>query len=144
MAQALVLKTGFMPALADQLIVWIPIRLLFFIIGLFYAFGAVIHLLTMLGLIGDGWDKSPPLWRVMDVVFLGLNLTVVIGVLSASGWAIFGFLVSAGLHIGLYTLLPGRFAATPREARALGQLVILHIGLVSLFLVLMVARQFWV
>ncbi|MBO6758704.1 MAG: hypothetical protein JJ902_20395 [Roseibium sp.] len=104
------------------------------VIGAFYAYGALVHILNMAGMAGFDWPDAPLKWQVLDVVYLLLDIVVVAGLLRgvAAGYA--AFFVAAVSQILLYTLgrdwivdVPEAFARTPDERAYLNTLVAFHI-----------------
>ena len=112
------------------------------VIGLvivFYLFGAAVHAMNMLSLTGFDWRTAPLKWRVLDVVYLLLDLLVVVGM--AFGWkAGFGaFYVAALSQIVLYAALrdwivdvPEDFAAPEQPRSHLTSLVVFHVVTIAL------------
>ena len=107
------------------------------VIGLvivFYAYGAAVHAMNILGLTGFDWRSAPLKWRVLDVVYLVLDVLVVVGM--ASGWKaeFVAFYVAALSQIVLYTFLrdwivdvPEGFAAPDQPRSHLTSLVVFHV-----------------
>ncbi|MCB9871600.1 MAG: hypothetical protein H6837_17220 [Planctomycetes bacterium] len=109
-----------------------------------YGLGAMAHLQSMLGATGTSWASTPMHWRVLDVVYLVLDIVVCIGLPMRVRIAAPAFYLAAASQIALYTLLrpwiadvPSGLALSPAEHAALDRLVWLHavtVVLVSLAL----------
>lgn len=60
-----------------------PMRLtasiIIWVVALFYAYGAIVHVLNMLSLSGFDWRSAPVKWPTLDIVYLILDLIVVVG-----------------------------------------------------------------
>ena len=89
---------------------------------LFY--GATIHVSNMLGLSGRPWLETPLLWRTLDVVLLGFDVAVGIGLWRREAWAVVGAIVGILLlQIFPYTAFHSQFIQTPADAQALNGLI---------------------
>lgn len=103
------------------------------LVALFYAYGAVVHILNMLSLTGFDWLAAPLKWQTLDVVYLILDVTVVVGLFL--GWKVgyAAFFLAAVSQIFLYTIfrdwiidVPSEFAVTSEQRSYLTTLVIFH------------------
>ena len=117
-------------------------RAIFWLIAVFYAYGAFVHVSNMLGFRGSAWLDWPLKWQAFDVVYLVLDLVVAIGFVLAWQPAIFAFFAAALSQIVLYTVfrswiidVPADIAPTAEEVAYLNSLVGFH--LVSIALVLL-------
>ncbi len=104
------------------------------IVSLFYAYGALVHVLNMLSLTGFDWPSAPLKWQVLDIVYLVLDLLVCVGLVRRWRPSIVAFFVAALSQILLYTVLrswvldvPEAFAVGPEQAAYLTTLVIFHV-----------------
>ena len=111
--------------LAASITIWI--------VALFYAYGAVVHVLNMLSLSGFDWQSAPLKWQSLDIVYLVLDVVVVAGLLLSwkAGYA--AFYVAAISQIILYTVfrnwitdVPPEFAVTDEQRSYLTGLVVFH------------------
>jgi len=109
-------------------------RLIFWIISAFYAYGALVHILNMLSLTGFDWGEAPANWKVLDVAYLFLDVTVVVGLLRGAWIGIWAFFGAALSQIALYTVLrdwvldvPDAFRRSAEEIAYLDGLVIFHV-----------------
>ncbi len=111
-----------------------PPTIVLWIVTLFYAYGALVHVLNMLSLSGFDWLTAPLKWQLLDVIYLVIDVTVCVGLTRRHGYAILSFYVAAASQIVLYTALrdwimdvPEAFAVTPSQESYLTVLVIFHL-----------------
>ena len=111
----------------------------FWIVALFYGYGALVHVLNILGMSGFDWMDAPTKWQVLDIVYLILDATVFAGFFVRAKISIVAFYVAALSQILLYTVLrpwivdvPGAFQITPEQNRYLTILVIFHVVTLAL------------
>ena len=123
--------------LAASVIIWI--------VALFYAYGAVVHVLNMLSLSGFDWQSAPVKWKALDIVYLILDVIVVAGLLLSWKAGFVAFYLAAISQIILYTVLrswimdvPPEFAITDEQRSYLTGLVAFHC--VTLILVTIALR----
>ncbi len=111
--------------LAASIIIWI--------VALFYAYGAVVHVMNMFSLSGFDWQSAPVKWQALDIVYLVLDVVVVVGFILSwkAGYA--AFYVAAISQIILYTVfrnwitdVPPEFAVTDEQRSYLTGLVVFH------------------
>ena len=103
------------------------------IVALFYAYGAVVHVLNMLSLSGFDWQTAPVKWQALDIVYLVLDVVVVTGLLLSWKAGFVAFYLAAISQIILYTVfrgwitdVPPEFAITDEQRSYLTGLVIFH------------------
>ncbi len=120
---------------------WIS-KAIFWIVAAFYAFGALVHVMNILGLSGYSWLRAPLKWQVLDVTYLLLDILVVVGLIFAWRIGLTAFFIAAVSQIFLYTVLrswitdvPDEFARPPEEVSYLSGLVIFHIVTIALIVV---------
>ena len=116
------------------------------IVSVFYAYGALVHVLNILGLSGFDWSSAPLKWQVLDVVYLLLDLTVCIGLFRRLTISILAFYIAGISQVALYTIfrswimdVPEPFAITPDQDNYLTLLVAFHV--VTLLLVTYALRR---
>ena len=104
------------------------------VVAVFYAYGALVHVLNMAGLSGFDWLSAPFKWQVLDVVYLLLDVAVCAGLWRRSRISIYAFYFAALSQILLYTLLrgwimdvPEAFAIAPDQDSYLTLLVVFHV-----------------
>ena len=117
--------------LAASITIWI--------VALFYAYGAVVHVLNMLSLSGFEWQSAPLKWQALDIVYLVLDVIVVVGLLLSWRAGYVAFYVAAVSQIILYTVfrswitdVPPEFAVTDEQRSYLTGLVIFHCVTIAL------------
>lgn len=111
--------------LAASIIIWI--------VALFYAYGALVHVMNMLSLTGFDWRSAPLKWQVLDIVYLVIDVVVVVGLLSSWKAGYVAFYLAAFSQIVLYTIfrnwivdVPPEFAVSDEQRSYLTGLVIFH------------------
>jgi len=111
--------------LATTAVIWI--------IALFYLYGAAVHALNILGLSGFDWQTAPLKWKVLDIVYLIIDLLVVVGLILSWKAGFVAFYVAAISQIVLYTIfrdwivdVPAEFSVTEEQRGYLTSLVIFH------------------
>ncbi len=104
------------------------------IVAAFYAYGALVYVLNILGVTGFDWSSAPLKWQVLDVVYLVLDLIVTIGLVRRWPPAYAAFYAAATSQILLYTVfrdwitsVPAEFARSPEEIAYLDMLVTFHV-----------------
>ncbi len=108
-------------------------RSVFWIVSLFYMYGAFVHVMNILSLTGFDWLNAPRKWQTLDIIYLVLDLIVAIGFLSRWPVAYIAFYVAATSQIVLYTWfrswilnVPIEYAVSPEQVSYLTTLVIFH------------------
>ncbi|MEM9537623.1 MAG: hypothetical protein AAGA40_18360 [Cyanobacteria bacterium P01_E01_bin.45] len=103
------------------------------LVTVFYAYGALMHVLNMLGLAGFDWLAAPVKWQILDAVYLALDLLVCVGLSRRFRPSVYAFYGAALTQIGLYTVLrswitdvPEAFALSSKQASDLNFLVAFH------------------
>ncbi len=107
--------------------------IVFWIVAAFYAYGALVHVLNMLGLTGFDWRSAPLKWQALDVIYLILDVLVVVGLILRRRIGFIAFYLAALSQIVLYTLLrdwivdvPAEFAVSEEQRSYLTTLVTFH------------------
>ena len=103
------------------------------VVALFYAYGALVHVLNMLSLTGFHWPSAPLKWQVLDVAYLLLDVVVIAGLLLRWRPGYVAFYLAALSQVVLYTVLrswildvPDAFRVSPEQAAYLDWLVGFH------------------
>ena len=103
------------------------------IVALFYAYGAIVHVMNMLSLTGFDWRSAPVKWQALDVVYLVIDVVVVAGLLLSWKVGYVAFDLAALSQIVLYTALrswiidvPAEFAVSDEQQSYLTGLVVFH------------------
>ena len=112
---------------------WIS-KAIFWIVAAFYAFGALVHVMNILGLSGYSWPRTAQMAGIGRHLFAARHFG------GGFAWRI-GF-IAAVSQIFLYTVLrswitdvPDEFARPPEEVSSLSGLVIFHIVTIALIVV---------
>ncbi len=105
-----------------------------FAISAFYAYGALVHVLNILGFTGFDWLRAPFKWQVLDIVYLVLDLLVAAFLVTRSTVAVLSFYTAALSQIVLYTIgrnwvldVPPEFVPTTDQIGYLDTLVMFHV-----------------
>ncbi len=118
-----------------------PVRIYLGLVAVLFGFGAAVHVANILGLSGYQWASAPMSWRIFDIVFLALDLSVVAAVMLRSGWSIPLVLVTCGLQIVLYAFFADRFSQNSDQAAAIRHLLYLNLALAGTLLFLLARRR---
>ena len=109
------------------------------IVAVFYIYGAAVHVANILGFSGYDWATAPAKWQLLDIVYLMLDVTVVVGLVR--GWKIgfVAFYTAAISQIVLYTMLrdwildvPPEFSVSEEQSGHLATLAFFHVVTVAL------------
>ena len=110
------------------------VRIVHWAIAAFYAYGALVHVLNILGLTGFDWAEAPLKWQVLDIAYLALDVAVVAGLPAGLLFGYVACFMAAASQILLYTVfrqwvldVPDSFARSPAEIAYLDYLVVFHI-----------------
>ena len=102
-------------------------------VSVFYGYGALVHVLNMLGLSGFDWSTAPLKWQVLDVVYLVLDMTVCFGLVKRLPVSLLAFYAAGLTQLVLYTALrswildvPEPFTITADQDNYLTLLVVFH------------------
>ena len=111
--------------LAASIVIWI--------VALFYAYGALVHVMNMLSLTGFDWQSAPVKWQALDVIYLVIDIVVVVGLLLSWKAGYVAFYIAALSQILLYTVfrswivdVPPEFAVSDEQRSYLTGLVVFH------------------
>ncbi len=111
--------------LAASIIIWI--------VALFYAYGALVHVMNMLSMTGFDWSSAPLKWQILDIAYLVIDVVVVGGFLLRWKAGAIAFYLAALSQIVLYTFLrswiidvPIEFAVSDEQQSYLNGLVVFH------------------
>lgn len=99
----------------------------------FYLYGAAVHVASIAGLSGFEWLLAPRKWQILDLAYLAVDLTVVVGLLARKAWGVFCLIAAAISQILLYTLfrrwilnVPAVFEVEPSAVANLNLLMLFH------------------
>ena len=117
-------------------------------IALFYAYGALVHVMNMLSLTGFDWRTAPLKWQLLDVFYLVLDVVVAVGFFAKWRLAYAAFYLAASSQIVLYTIfrdwiidVPPDFAVSPEQTAYLSGLVTFHVVAIILVTFALKHRQ---
>lgn len=104
-------------------------------------FASHVHIANMLGWNGRPWLELPRLWQTMDVLLLGFDLIVAMGLIYRKAWAVValftGILI---LQIIPFTIFCSYFVAGPADGNLLNTLLGTEIVLLLVLLLLIVLQ----
>ena len=114
-------------------------KTILWIVALFYAYGAIVHIMNIASLTGFEWLEAPLKWQALDVFYLVLDIVVAVGFFARWLIATLAFYIAAVSQIFLYTILrewiidvPKEFEVSPEQVEYLDYLVIFHISTIFL------------
>ena len=108
------------------------------VMALVLLYGATVHIGNILGLTGTPWLKTPLLWRSLDILLLGFDIVVAIGLWQGFVWSV--WLVFTGillLQFLPYTLLRSHFILKPEDSQTLNGLLGTEALLLGIFAILL-------
>ena len=108
------------------------------VMALVLLYGATVHIGNILGLTGTPWLETPLLWRSLDILLLGFDLVVAIGLWQGFVWSV--WLVFTGillLQFLPYTLLRSHFILKPEDTQTLNSLLGTEALLLGIFAILL-------
>ncbi len=118
------------------------------IVAIFYSYGALIHLMNILGFMGFDWLKAPLKWQLLDVLYLTLDILVAVGFFLKWKIAYICFYIAATSQIILYTVfktwiidVPKEFAVSSEQISGLDALVVFHLTTIALITVTLASNH---
>ena len=109
--------------------------LILIVVSAFYAYGALVHVANMASLTGFDWPEAPLKWRVLDVVYLAVDVVVAIGLWRRLPVSVGCFFIASLSQIALYTIgrdwildVPTEFQPSEESVAYLGSLVAFHVA----------------
>ena len=110
------------------------VKVILRIVALFYTYGAIVHIMNIVGLSGFVWLDAPAKWQILDIFYLIIDVVVAVGLFVGWGIAFFAFYIAAISQIILYTAMqewiiqvPKDFAVSQEQVAYLDMLVIFHL-----------------
>ncbi|MCU7843129.1 MAG: hypothetical protein KZQ93_04740 [Candidatus Thiodiazotropha sp. (ex Monitilora ramsayi)] len=104
------------------------------IVALFYAYGALVHIMNMFSLTGINWTEAPLKWQALDIFYLIMDLIVAVGFILAWKVSYIVFYIAATSQIVLYTVfrdwiieVPKQFEVSTEQISYLDTLVMFHV-----------------
>ena len=123
-------------------------NVILWIVSLFYAYGAFVHVANIAGLNGFDWLSAPLKWQILDVVYLVLDIVVAIGLIVGWRMGVIAFFTAAMSQIVLYTVfrawivdVPEAFARAPEEITYLDTLVAFHVVTIAAVVIALLLRR---
>jgi len=112
------------------------------VVAVFLLVGALSHLGSIMSINGTSWMAKPLRFRVVDMVFLPVNLAIAWGLWRKRFWAVVGW-VGAVLLLQFipFLLFTEFFATNPRERTMLYGLLAAHAALLGVFFVLLRGKK---
>ena len=108
------------------------------VMALVLLYGATVHIGNILSLTGTPWLETPLLWRSLDILLLGFDIVVAIGLWQGFVWSV--WLVFTGillLQFIPYILLRSHFILKPEDAQTLNSLLGTEALLLGIFALLL-------
>ncbi|MEL7142003.1 MAG: hypothetical protein AAGL08_07250 [Cyanobacteria bacterium J06573_11] len=112
------------------------------LVAVVLAYGATVHIGNIAGLSGTPWLATPLLWRCMDIALLVFDIVAAVSLWKGLGWSVwfvFGGIIL--LQFVPYTLLRSHFILKPEDTQTLNGLLGTEAILLTLFLILLLARK---
>jgi hypothetical protein len=97
------------------------------ILAVIYAFAAVMHIGSILGLGRMPFTEMPISWQLSDIAYAIIDTVAAIGLWQQQRWGIAAFLLAAGSEILLFTLVPDWFTSDPAELIMLRGFIVYHL-----------------
>ena len=103
--------------------------------------GALVHIGNIAGLSGQAWASTPLLWRIMDIVLLGFNIVVGVGLWLKQPWGVAAFVIGIiALQLVPYTVFRQHFIQTAEHISMLNSMVAFWIVVLAALMILVVWR----
>lgn len=119
---------------------WTGIYVRFLSICLVY--GALVHISNILSLGDVSWLDTPFHWRLMDIILLIFDIITSVSLWLQSFYGIIAFIIGIFvLQILPYTLFRQHFIVNPEDIEILNGLVGTEILLISLLVILIIAKK---
>jgi hypothetical protein len=106
------------------------------VLATIYAFAAILHLGSVMGLGRVPFEDAPLSWQVSDIFYGVLDTIAAIGLFKLRPWGIVAFFISAISEILLFTLVPEWFVVEPEQLTMLRGFVVYHIGAIAFYFIL--------
>lgn len=101
-----------------------------------YAFAAILHIGSVVGLGRVPFEDAPLSWQVSDVFYGVLDTVAAIGLFKMRPWGVIAFFIAAISEILLFTLVPEWFVVEPGQLTMLRGFVVYHIVAITIYFVL--------
>ena len=103
------------------------------ILAIIYAFAAVLHIGSILGLGRMPFADMPLAWQLSDIAYGIIDTVAAIGLWQQKRWGIAAFFLAAGSEILLFTLVPDWFTSDPTELRMLNGFIVYHLIAITMY-----------
>ena len=102
------------------------------LIALAYTFGGAVHVANLAGYGPPHPTDKKRVFTALDVGYFGLDIAVVIGMMTGATWGFVAFFVAAGSQIALYVGFTEYFASSTDQRRQIRGLVRFHLATTAL------------
>jgi len=106
------------------------------ILAVIYAFAAVLHIGSILGLGRIPFTEAPLSWQLSDIFYGVIDTVAAVGLWQQKFWGVAAFFVAAVSEILLFTLVPHWFVVEPAQLTMLRGFVVYHVVAISIFFLL--------
>ena len=106
------------------------------VLAVIYAFAAILHIGSVLGLGRVPFAEAPLSWQLSDIFYGIVDTIAAIGLFRLQPWGVAAFLVAAISEILLFTLVPHWFVVEPDQLTMLRGFVVYHVIAITLYFVL--------
>ena len=124
-------------------------KIIIWAVALFYTYGALVHIMNILGLSGFDWAGAPLKWQLLDIVYLFLDVVVAVGFFAGWRQSYYAFYTAAASQVLLYTIfrswildVPEAYTVSPEQESYLTGLVVFHLATILLVSIALKAKQF--
>ena len=97
------------------------------LIAIAYTMGGAVHAANLAGFGPPPPPEKRSVFRVLDVVYLALDIVVVVGMVTGAWWGFVAFFVAAGSQLVLYLGFADYFASDDEQHHQLSGLVHFHV-----------------
>jgi uncharacterized membrane protein (UPF0136 family) len=106
------------------------------ILSVIYAFAAVLHIGSILGLGRIPFSEAPLSWQLSDIFYGAIDTIAAVGLFQQKSWGVAAFFVAAISEVLLFTLVPQWFVVEPAQLTMLRGFVAYHLVAISIYFVL--------
>ena len=107
-------------------------------LSLVLLYGASVHVANIVGWGDLSWLETPLLWRVMDILLLGFDVAVAIGLWQRRLWAAIAFPCGlVVLQLIPYTVWRSQFVQSAADAKVLNSLLGSEVVLIAVLMLLL-------
>jgi len=106
------------------------------ILAAIYAFAAILHIGSVLGLGRMPFSEMPLSWQLSDIFYGVVDTVAAVGLFRLRPWGVAAFFVAAISEILLFMLVPEWFVIEPQQLTMLRGFVVYHVVAISIYLLL--------